>query len=75
MPEILGRVYHALLASFSDCPVIRLLKTAIADTHKQEDYEWKDSTVVVKGTFPGQLAEQKKEEAVNYLVGTTEVDG
>ena len=50
-------------------------KTVIADTHKQEDYEWKDSTAVVKSKFPGQLAELKKEEAVHYLVGTTEVDG
>ena len=50
-------------------------KTEITNTHKQEDYEWKDSVAVVKTKFPGQLAEQKKEEAVNYLVGTTEVDG
>ena len=50
-------------------------KTEITTTHKQEDYEWKDSAAVVKTKFPSQLAEQKKEEAVNYLVGKTEVDG
>ena len=50
-------------------------KNEIADTHKQEDYEWKDSAAVVKSKFPGQLAKQKEEESVNYLVGKTEVDG
>ena len=50
-------------------------KNEIADTHKQEDYEWKDSAAVVKSKFPGQLAQQKEEESVNYLVGKTEVDG
>jgi len=50
-------------------------KTESTDTHKQEDYEWKDSAAVVKTKFPGQLAEQKKDEAVHYLIGKTEVDG
>ena len=50
-------------------------KNEIADTHKQEDYEWKNSAAVVKSKFPGQLAQQKEEESVNYLVGKTEVDG
>ena len=50
-------------------------KTESTDTHKQEDYEWKDSAAVVKTKFPGQLAEQKKEEAIHYLIGKTEVDG
>ena len=50
-------------------------KTESTDTHKQEDYEWNDSVAVVKTKFLGQLSEQKKEEAIHYLAGKTEVDG